>query len=80
MQYTIRGVSPLLDQSLRERARRSGKSLNEATVEALTEAAGLTGARHKRRLLSDISGTWRSDKALETVIAEQDRVDEDLWK
>lgn len=80
MQYTIRGVPPAVDQSLRERARRSGKSLNEAAVDALAESAGLTGAPRKRRDLSDIAGAWRSDKAVEAALAEQDRVDEDLWK
>lgn len=80
MQYTIRGIPPAVDQSLRERSRRSGKSLNEAAVEALTEAAGLAGAPRKRRDLADIAGAWKSDKAVEAALAEQDCVDEDLWK
>lgn len=80
MQYTIRGIPPIVDQSLRERARRSGKSLNEATVEALTEASGLSGVRRRRRDLSDIAGAWKAEKAVENVLAEQDRVDEDLWR
>lgn len=79
MQYTIRGIPAAIDQSLRERARRSGKSLNEATVEALAEASGVAGAPRRRRDLSDIAGAWKADKAVETALAEQDRVDEDLW-
>jgi hypothetical protein len=59
MQYTIRGIPPAVDQSLRERARRSGKSLNEAAVEALAEATGLAGSRRKRRDLRDVAGTWK---------------------
>jgi hypothetical protein len=80
MQYTIRGVPPVIDQALRERARASGKSLNEAAVDALAEAAGMRGAPRKRRDLSDIAGTWRADKALESALAEQDRIDTELWR
>ena len=79
MQYTVRGIPTALDAALRERARTSGKSLNEATLDALAEGTGLTGAPRKRRDLSDIAGTWKADKAFEEALAAQDRVDEDLW-
>jgi hypothetical protein len=80
MQYTVRGIPPSLDAALRQRARASRKSLNEAVVEALAEGAGLVGAPRKRRNLADIAGTWKADKAFDDAIAAQDRVDEDLWK
>jgi len=80
MQYTIRGIPPALDAALRERAKSAGKSLNEATLEALIEGAGLTGVRRKRRDLSDIAGTWQPDEEFDAVLAEHDQVDEDLWK
>jgi hypothetical protein len=80
MQYTIRGILPAIDHALRARARAEGKSLNEAAVTALAEGAGVTGAPRKRRDLGDIAGTWRADKALESALADQDRVDEDLWR
>jgi hypothetical protein len=80
MQYTLRGIPSAVDHALRERARASGKSLNEAAVDALTEASGATGARRKRRDLADIAGTWKSDKAVAAALADQDRVDEDLWR
>jgi hypothetical protein len=81
MQYTIRGVPPAIDNALRARARAAGKSLNEAAVDALAEGAGvgIVTAR-KRRDLADIAGTWKADKALESALADQDRVDEDLWR
>ena len=79
-QYTIRGIPPAVDRHLRDRARRSGKSLNEAAVEALTEGAGLAGTPRKRRDLADVAGTWKADRALEAALAEQDVVDEDLWR
>ena len=80
MQYTIRGVPAAVDSALRERARAAGKSLNEAAVDALTEGSGMTGSRRKRRDLSDIARTWKTDKAVEAALADQDRVDEDLWR
>lgn len=80
MQYTIRGIPPAIDNALRERARAAGKSLNQAAVAALAEGAGVAGARRKRRDLGDIAGTWKADKALQSALAAQDRVDEDLWR
>ncbi len=80
MQYTIRGIPPALDSVLRERARTARKSLNETAVDALAEGAGVAGAPRKRRDLGDIAGTWKTDKATESALAAQDRVDEDLWR
>ena len=80
MQYTIRGIPPDVDRAIRERARAAGKSLNEAAVDALAEGAGVAGAPRKRRDLGDIAGTWRPEKAVEAALADQDRVDEDLWR
>ena len=80
MQYTIRGIPADVDRALRMRARRSGKSLNEATVDALTEGSGVAGRPRRRRELGDIAGTWKADKAVEAALADQDRVDEDLWR
>ena len=79
MQYTIRGIPQTLDNALRERARAAGKSLNETVVEALAEGA-TGGTRKRRRNLSDISGTWKADKAVEAALLAQDRVDKALWR
>ena len=80
MQYTIRGIPAAVDHAIRERARVSGKSLNAAAVDALVEGAGLAGVPRKRRDLGDTAGTWKSDRALELALTDQDRVDEDLWR
>ena len=40
-QYTIRSIPPKVDQALRKRSQKTGKSLNEVAVEALTKGAGL---------------------------------------
>jgi hypothetical protein len=80
MQYTIRGIPEAIDTALRQRARASGKSLNEAAVEALTEGSGMAGKPRRRRDLRDIAGTWKPDKAVERALAAQDQVDADLWR
>jgi hypothetical protein len=80
MQYTIRGIPPAVDRALRARARAAGKSLNEVAVDALAHGAGVDGRRRKRRDLGDVAGTWRTDRAVESALAAQDAVDEDLWR
>ena len=80
MQYTIRGIPVAVDNALRERARVAGTSLNEAVIDALAEGSGMTGSRRKRRDLADIAKTWKADKAVEAALADQDRVDADLWR
>ena len=77
VQYTIRGIPSAVDAALRLRARASGKSLNEAAVDALTAAAGMAGKRRKRRDLADVAGTWKTDKATESALAAQDLVGPD---
>lgn len=67
MQYTVRGIPPAIDHALRASARAGAKSLNEATVDALAEGAGVAGAPRKRRDLGDIAGTWKADKARESA-------------
>ena len=64
----------------RARARTTGTSLNEAAVDALVEGSGAAGSRRKRRDLGDIARTWKADKAVAAALADQDRVDEDLWR
>ena len=80
MQYTIRGIPVAVDAALRARARAEGKSLNEAAVNALAEGSGMAGTPRRRRDLDDIAGTWKADKAVEAALADQDRIDEDLWR
>lgn len=80
MQYTIRGIPPAVDKALRKRAKSTGKSLNEAVIDALADGVGVSEVRRKRRDLSDIIGTWVEDKDFDDAIADQHRIDDDLWK
>jgi plasmid stability protein len=80
MQYTIRGIPDAVDEAIRERAQAEGKSLNEVAVEALADGLGLGANDIVQRDLSDVAGTWKSEAAVEAALADQDRVDPDLWK
>jgi hypothetical protein len=80
MQYTIRKVPDYLDAALRGSAREQGKSLNEVAIEALARGAGLSESRRRRRDLHDIAGTWREDPAFDSALAEQDMIDEAMWR
>jgi hypothetical protein len=80
MQYTIRRIPKPVDDAVRERARATGKSLNEAALDVLADGAGVKGMPRKRRDLSDIAGTWKADKSFEAVLEEQARIDKDLWR
>ena len=80
MQYTIRNIPGYLDTTLRDFARREGKSLNEVAVAALVRGAGLAERERVKRDLSDIAGTWQEDAAFDSAIAEQQKIDEAMWQ
>lgn len=80
MQYTLRNVPKVLDRALRQQARAQHKSLNEVVIEALQRAVGLVGELPVQRDLSDIVGTWQTDPEMERVLAEQRRIDPEMWR
>lgn len=80
VQYTLRNIPLKLDEALRQRAQAERKSLNEVAIEAMSEAVGLSGAPLRRRDLSDIRGTWVEDPAVEEALADQRRIDPEIWR
>jgi plasmid stability protein len=80
MQYTIRNVPDYLDTALRSSAQQQGKSLNEVAIEALVRGAGLTENQTRKRDVSDLVGTWVEDPAFDAALAEQDTIDEGMWR
>ncbi len=78
-QYTIRNVPEALDRTLREKAERSGESLNSLLINTLKRGAGLEGPVTEYRDLDDLAGTWVRDDVFDDALAAQDRIDESLW-
>jgi hypothetical protein len=61
-------------------SRERDKSLNEVVIEALSRGVGVSGVRVKRRDLTGIAGTWREDPAFDSALAEEDIIDEEMWR
>jgi len=80
MQYTLREVPPALDRELRRRAEIERKSLNAVAIEALLRGAGLGDAPVRVRDVGDVAGSWLEDEDFDRAIADQDAVDEALWR
>ena len=79
VQYTIRRVPPQVDRALRRKARETGKSMNNLALQALEREAGLTEAPRFHDL-DALAGTWEADSKTEKALAEQRRIDPDLWR
>lgn len=80
MQYTIRNIPDSIDRELRERARRSNQSLNEAVVETLRKGLGVGPEEPIYDDMDDLIGTWHEDPQFDRSIEEQDSVDPDAWR
>ena len=80
MQYTIRNISPALDQALRRRAREQGASLNEVALEALARGAGVADEVVRQRTLGDLAGRWQEDVIFDDALREHEVIDHDLWQ
>jgi hypothetical protein len=78
VQYTVRGVPREVDKILRRRAHQRGISLNQLLVEEICAAGG--GQRRRYRSLKDLGGRWQEDPEFNRILAEQRRIDADLWK
>ena len=79
MQYTIRNIPKFLDQAIRARAKTTGRSINDVTIELLFDAFRAHGQPVKRRDLSKYLGTWVEDPAFDEAMKDFDRVDLESW-
>jgi len=80
IQYTIRAVPAEVDQALRSNCARENRSLNEYVVETLKGGVGLSDSPHEFHDLDHLAGTWVADADCDKVLAEFDKVDEDMWQ
>lgn len=79
-QYTIRNLPPELDKTLRQKAKKSGKSLNAIVLESLARGAGLSGKPAIYRDLSFMAGSWVDDPEFDKAMEDFERIDEECWK
>jgi plasmid stability protein len=80
IQMTIRKIPDRVDQRLRDRAKREGKSLNRIAIEALERGLGLSSEVIEYHDLDDLAGTWIEDAEFDKALEEMHRVDPELWK
>jgi plasmid stability protein len=80
VQYSVREVPERVDRALRRRAREEGKSLNQLLREVLAKEAGGDLLEVLHHDLDALAGTWDDDPEFDRTIAEQDRVEERMWR
>jgi hypothetical protein len=79
-QFTVRAVPKAVDEALRERARKEGKSLNQVLVEALKRGLDVNDNRPLERALQRLAGTWVEDPAFDEVMKDFERINPETWK
>jgi plasmid stability protein len=80
IQYTLRQVPREVDEGLRARSKREGKSLNQTALELLAAGLQLHGEAVRHRDLDFMAGTWVEDPAFDAAIEAQNQIDPELWK
>ena len=83
-QLTIRGMDPELEEEIRNRAAKSGRSLNRVILDMISQHIGL-GDKNKQtpaRSLKSLAGGWSEQdaNAFNESIKICEQVDTDMWK
>ncbi|MBI1871142.1 MAG: hypothetical protein HYS07_08125 [Chlamydiae bacterium] len=79
IQYTIRNLTPQLDNLLRQRARELHKSLNEVVLDAVSSGVGLGDQALVYHDMDALIGSWEEDLEFEAALEIQDQIDHKLW-
>lgn len=80
VQYTLRQIPGALDEALRKKSRKEGKSMNQTAIEVLGIGLALNGDFIVHRDLDFMVGSWVEDSKFDEAVRAQDRVDPKLWK
>ena len=80
IRYTICSVPEHVDRALRQRAVETGRSLNAIVLETLERGLARVGEQVVHHDLDFLIGTWQEDPAFDAVVAEFERVDDELWQ
>ncbi len=79
IQYTVRSVPPQIDQIIRRRAQKEGRSLNDVLIQCLATATGADGEQPAFHDLDWLAGTWHSDPKCDKALADQRMIDAEAW-
>jgi len=82
---SLRNIPPKIARLIELRSQETGLSLNKTVIQLLEETLGVSGpAAHPReyRDLDDLVGAWTPDEAREfdDILAEQRRIDPEMWE
>ncbi len=79
-QYTIRGIPPAVDRTVRKRVCETHQSLNTVVLAALRRGLGLTEDQPEFHDLDDLAGTWVDDPEFDRAMEMFESIDKELWK
>ena len=82
-QITLRGLDPGIEKEIREKARKSGKSINRVILDILQKSKDPKPKRLPRtNTLKRLAGGWNDEDASQFIesIKLCEQIDEDIWK
>jgi len=83
-QLTLRGLAPRAEEEIRQRARESGKSLNQVVLDIIHQSLGIDRNKQSRpgEELRPLAGGWSGEEAEEIMagVAKCKQIDEEIWK
>jgi hypothetical protein len=83
-QITLRGMDPEMEQAIRKKARKSGKSLNRVILDIICENTSYGKSRKisPADSLRTLAGGWSEKDASEFFesIKSSQQIDEEMWR
>jgi hypothetical protein len=81
-QITIRGVSPEIEQKIRQIAKSNRQSINQVLREIIHKEFGKPGLKPRAASIKELAGGWSKKEASDFNISIQscEQIDEDLWR
>ncbi|MBW2205471.1 MAG: hypothetical protein JRG79_01060 [Deltaproteobacteria bacterium] len=83
-QITLRGIDPKIDEKIRKKKKKSGKSLNRVVLDIIYKHSGLNkkDKRPPADSLRKLAGGWKEKDASVFLdsIKSCEQIDEDRWK
>ncbi len=80
-QMTLRRIPDVVGKKLRDKSRRSGRSMNQTAIELLEQALGVRASEGKKRDLSPFAGAWQEEeyREFEHHASQFGNVDAEVW-